>query len=73
MASWQLNIWKVKIWLSQEQKEFSKLNKKNFLLLKALYFRHTKETSKNVAETAFKACVRYLFIISFFYKMTGVK
>ena len=67
MASWQLNIWKVKIWLSQQQKEFSKLNKNIFLLLKALYFRHTKETSKNVAETAFKACVRYFFFLFIFF------
>ena len=42
------------IWLSQEQKELSKLNKKHFLVLKALYFRHTKQTSRNIADITFK-------------------
>ena len=32
MTSWHLNIWKFKIWLSQEQKELSKWNKKHFSL-----------------------------------------
>ena len=32
MTSWLLNIWNVKIWLSQEQKEFSKWNKKHLPL-----------------------------------------
>ena len=32
MTSWHLNIWKVKIWLSQERKELLKWNKKHFSL-----------------------------------------
>ena len=32
MTSWHLNIWKIKIWLSQERKELSKWNKKHFSL-----------------------------------------
>ena len=32
MTSWHLNIWKVKIWLSQERKELSKWNKMHFSL-----------------------------------------
>ena len=47
MMPWHLNIWKVKIWLSQERKELSKWNKKHFLDF-------TKQTSKNVADTTFK-------------------
>ena len=63
MTSWHLNIWQVKIWLSQEQKELSKLNKK-ILVLKTLYFRHTKQTSKNIVGTNFKACARYFSFFS---------
>ena len=33
MTSWHLNIWKLKIWLSQKLKELSKWNKKHFSLL----------------------------------------
>ena len=56
MMSWHWNIWKVKIWLSQERKElFSKWNKKTFFLVsKMLSFGHTKQTSKNVAEKILK-------------------
>ena len=32
MTSWHLNIWKTKIWLCQEQKEFLKWSKKHFSL-----------------------------------------
>ena len=32
MMSWHSNIWKFKIWLSQEWKELSKWNKKHFSL-----------------------------------------
>ena len=32
-----------------------------FLVPKALYFRHTKQTSKNIADATFKACVRFFF------------
>ena len=46
-------------WLSQEQKELLKLNKKIFLVLKELNCRYTKQTSKNIAGTTFKACVCY--------------
>ena len=67
MTSWYLNIWKVKISLSRKQKEVSKLNKKNFLALKELYFRHTKETSKNIADTNFKACICYFSFFFFFF------
>ena len=45
MTSWHLNIWKVKIWLSQERKGEGEI--KNI-------FRLTRETSKNAADTAFK-------------------
>ena len=34
MTSWHFNIWKVKIWLSQERKELLKWNKKHFFLFK---------------------------------------
>ena len=33
MKSWHLNIWKIKIWLSQERKKLLKWNKKRFSLL----------------------------------------
>ena len=33
LTSWHLNIWKVKIWLSQDWKELSKWSKKRFSLL----------------------------------------
>ena len=57
MASWHLNIWKFKIWLSQERKELSKWNKKTFFLdSQVLSIRHTKETSKNVADTTLAGC-----------------
>ena len=55
MTSWHLNMWKLKIWLSQQQKELSKWNKKHFSLFhQVLSWRHTKEISKNVADTTFK-------------------
>ena len=62
-----MNIWKVKIWLSQAQKEVSKLNQKNFLVLKVLYFRHEKQTSKNIADTTFKAFAFYFSFFLFFF------
>ena len=37
MTSWHLNTWKVKIWLSQELKEISKWNKKDFSLFHKYY------------------------------------
>ena len=30
MTSWHINIWKVEIWFSEEQKELSKWNQKHF-------------------------------------------
>ena len=55
MTSWYLNTWKVKIWLSQERKELLNWNKKTFFLVsQVLCFRHTKQTSKNVANATFK-------------------
>ena len=56
MKAWHLNIWKIKISLSQEQKQLS--------CSKALSFRHTKQTSENVAGTTFKDSVRFF---SFFF------
>ena len=50
MTSWHLNIWKSKIWLSQEQNQLSKWNKKHFSLFHKW---HTIQTSKNVADTTF--------------------
>ena len=41
-----MNIWKIKIWLSQEQKEPLRWNKK--------HFRHKKQSSKKVADTTYK-------------------
>ena len=54
MVSWHLNIWKVKIWLSQQRKELLKWNKKLFPLFLKCSFRNTKQTSKNVANTTFQ-------------------
>ena len=42
MMPWHLNIWKFKIWLSQEWQELLKWNKIFFLVSKVLSFRHTK-------------------------------
>ena len=56
MMWWHLNIlklWKVKIWLSQEDKELSKQNKTFFCASRVLSFRLTKQTSKKVADTTF--------------------
>ena len=47
MMSLHFNTWKVKIWLSQKQKELSKWNRKAFFLVsQVLSFRHKKQTSK---------------------------
>ena len=55
MTSWHLNTWKVKIWLSQEQKELWKWKKKtSFLVSQVLPFRHKKQTSQNLEDTTFK-------------------
>ena len=51
-----MNIWKVKIWLSEEGKEFLKWNKTYFSFFSQLLsLRPAKQTSKNVADTTFKA------------------
>ena len=55
MISLHLNIWKVKIWLSQEWEKLSKWNKKIcFLVSQVPSFRLTKQTCKNVTDTNFK-------------------
>ena len=54
IGKWLLNIWKLKIWLSQEWKELSKWNKKYLSLFHECSFGHTKQTSKNVVDTTFK-------------------
>ena len=46
MMSWHLNVWKVKIWLSQKQKELSKWSKKHVSLFH-------KSSLLNVADTTF--------------------
>ena len=56
--------WPHNIWISEKLKSDYLKNKKSFCVLKALSFRHTKQTSKNVADTTFKDCVRYF---SFFF------
>ena len=59
MMSWYLNIWKFKIWLSQEWKELSKWKKNFFLLVsQVLSFKHTRQT-KNVADATFKSIVYF--------------
>ena len=61
-----LNTWKVKIWLSQEQKELPKSNKKHFSLLhKCSILDAKKQTSKNVADTTFKDRKREHYIYLF--------
>ena len=68
MTSWDLNIWTAKIWLSQEQKELLKLNKKaTFSCSKGTNFKHTKQTRKNIAGATFKA---YVCSFSFFFFFT---
>ena len=53
MASWHLNIYKLKF--DKEREELLKGNKKFFFLVsQVLSLRHTKQTSKNVADTTFK-------------------
>ena len=56
----------LEIWLSQERKELSKWNKKYFPCFTVLSFRHKKQSGKNVADTTFKGCVRYIFASFFF-------
>ena len=57
----KLNIWKViyKSWLSQEQKELSKWNKKHFFLFHTCSLLDIKQTSKNVADTTVKGSVTW--------------
>ena len=62
MTSKNLNIWEVKICLSQERKKLPKWNKKRvFIVPQGHSSRHTKQTSKNVVDTTLKACVCCLF------------
>ena len=53
MTSWHLNIWKLKIWLSQELKELSKWNKKHFSWLHKCSHLDLKQASKNVVDKTF--------------------
>ena len=56
--------------LSQERKELSKWNKKTFSpVSQVLSFRHTKQTSKNVPDTAFKHAQVYLTTFTWIIKM----
>ena len=60
--------WKVKIWLSHEQKELLKLTKNIFLVSQVLSFTDTKQTSKNVADTTIYkliAHIKTLWFITF--------
>ena len=68
MISWYMNTWKVKIWLSHEQKELLKLTKNIFLVSQVLSFTDTKQTSKNVADTTIYkliAHIKTLWFITF--------
>ena len=49
----KFEIWLFEIWLSPERKELSKWNKE-----------HTKQTSKNIADTAFKLLSRKVLFIN---------
>ena len=51
--------WRHDIWISEKLKSDYLKNKKSFRVLKALSFRHTKQTSKNVMDTTFKDFVCY--------------
>ena len=56
MTSWHLNIWKFKIWLSQEWKELWKWNKKTFFpVSQVLSVIPTNQTSKNIVDKTFNA------------------
>ena len=57
MTSKNLNIWKVKICLSQERKKLPKWNKHFFIVPQGHSSRHKKQTNKNVVDTTLKACV----------------
>ena len=60
----------LKLWFSRERKKLLKWNKKNFLVLQVLYFRLKKQTSKNVADAAFKdALVMFCFVFIKFRKL----
>ena len=48
------DIWKVKIWLSQEWKELLKWNKKHLSLFHKCLSLDLQQTSENVADTTFK-------------------
>ena len=56
MTPWHMNIWKVKIWLSQEQKELLKWKSQTFYLVsQVLSFKFTKQASKIIADTTFNS------------------
>ena len=49
--SWHLNIWKVKVWLSQEQKDLSKWNKKTFFFVSQILFLDLKIKLAKIEQT----------------------
>ena len=54
LTSWHLNIWKDKIWLSQELKELSKWSKNNFSLFHKCSLWLTKQTNTNIEDKTFR-------------------
>ena len=68
MTSECLKSWKMII--SRTKRAFE-VKFKKILVQKALYFSHKKQTSKNIEDTTFKACVRYFSF--FFHQMTALK
>ena len=66
MMSWHLNIWKFKIWLSQEWKELSKWNKKHFSLFHGSSLLDIQ--SKNVVNTIFKGHIK-IFALTLYYEI----
>ena len=78
MTSWQLNIWKVKIWLSQERKELSQWHKKHFSLfhqfsplksdsyLPKIYVICLIESPLKVIKNAFYFILKALFVLKIF-------
>ena len=65
MTPLHLNIWKVKIWFSQEGKELSKWNKKYFSLFHKCSPLHLQKNSKNVAEISFIEAINFFYMTVF--------
>ena len=51
MMPWHLNIWKIKVWLSQKRKEVSKWNKKHFPLFHKCSFLDIKKQLAKMQQT----------------------